>query len=121
MHARRECWGSEAIASLLNSALDGGEWLASCPGHFTRGESVQYQLGRKLEGPQIPYECFGKVENLLHMYFLFQTYIHNSQYKVKEATYFSCNKTYSWNITKEETKPANRCEISDLYNVTIQI
>ena len=115
------CWGSGDIASLLNSALDGGEWLASCPGRFTRGESAQYQFDRKRVGPQIPPESLWKVENLLHMYFLFQTYIHNLHYEVKEATYFSCNKIYSWNITKEETKPANRSEISDLYNVMIQI
>lgn len=113
--------GSEDTAPLLNFVLDGGEWLASCPGRFTRGESDQYQFDRKLGRTQIPFECFGKVENQLHMYFLFQSYIHNSQYKVKEATYFGCNKAYNWNITEEEIKPANRCETSDLYNVMIQI
>jgi len=81
----KACWGSEDTASFLKSALDGGEWVASLPGRFTRGESAQYQFDRKLGGGgQIPFECFGKVENLLHMYFLFQTYIRNSQYKVKK-------------------------------------
>jgi hypothetical protein len=32
-------WGSGGIAPLfLTSALDGGEWSASCPGRFTRRE-----------------------------------------------------------------------------------
>jgi hypothetical protein len=32
-------WGSGSIApSLLTSALDGGQWSASCPCHFTPGE-----------------------------------------------------------------------------------
>jgi len=31
-------WGSGSIAPLLTSALDVGEWLALCPGHFTPSE-----------------------------------------------------------------------------------
>jgi hypothetical protein len=35
-------WGSGGIAPIhsLTSALDGGEWSASCPGHFTPRETA---------------------------------------------------------------------------------
>jgi hypothetical protein len=34
-------WGCRGVAPpLLTSALDGGEWLASCPGRFIPGEIV---------------------------------------------------------------------------------
>jgi len=37
----------------LTSALDGGEWPASCPGHFTPQEkSPWYPLVKRLCGPQ---------------------------------------------------------------------
>jgi hypothetical protein len=37
----------------LTSALDGGEWSASRPGRFTRGEkSTPYSLDRRPDGPQ---------------------------------------------------------------------
>jgi len=37
----------------LTSALDGGEWSASHPGHFTpQGKSPWYPLDGKLGGPQ---------------------------------------------------------------------
>ena len=46
--------------------------------------SIRQEAGRRGRG-QIPSECFGKVENLLDKSFLFQTYIRNSQYKVKKC------------------------------------
>jgi hypothetical protein len=37
----------------LTSALDGGEWSASCPGRITyQGKSTWYALYRRLGGPQ---------------------------------------------------------------------
>jgi len=39
--------------SLTTSALDGGDWLASRPGHaLPRGKDPQYPLDRKPGGPQ---------------------------------------------------------------------
>jgi hypothetical protein len=32
--------GAEVYLHALNLALDGGEWCAPCPDHFTPGESV---------------------------------------------------------------------------------
>jgi len=39
-HIMKAYWGSGGIAPIhsLTSALDGGEWSASCPGHFTPRE-----------------------------------------------------------------------------------
>jgi hypothetical protein len=36
----------------LTSALDGGEWSASHPGHFPQGKTPWYPLDRRLGGPQ---------------------------------------------------------------------
>jgi len=48
-------WGSGHIAPhILDSALDGGEWSASCPGHFTSpppGKNPWYPLDKRLGGP----------------------------------------------------------------------
>jgi hypothetical protein len=45
--------GEWSIAPLfLTSALDGGEWSATCPCCFTPGGSPQYPLDRRLSGPQ---------------------------------------------------------------------
>jgi hypothetical protein len=41
-----------AVPPFLTSALDGGEWSASCPGHFTPGKEPQYPLDRRLVGPR---------------------------------------------------------------------
>jgi hypothetical protein len=39
----------------LTSALVGGEWSVSCPGHFILGERApQYPFDRKLSGPRKP-------------------------------------------------------------------
>jgi hypothetical protein len=44
--------GSGGIAP-LTLALDGGEWSASRPGHFTPGgKNPRYPLDRRLGGPQ---------------------------------------------------------------------
>ena len=36
----------------LTSALDGGGWLTSHPGHLTPGKELQDPLKRPLNGPQ---------------------------------------------------------------------
>jgi hypothetical protein len=44
---------------LVTSALDGGEWLASRPGRFTRrGKSQRYQLDRRVGGSQNWSGCY---------------------------------------------------------------
>jgi hypothetical protein len=48
-------WGSGCIAPRIffTSALDEGEWSASCPGRFTpQGKSSCYPLDRRLGGLQ---------------------------------------------------------------------
>jgi hypothetical protein len=40
------------VPLILDSALDGGEWLASRPGRFTQGKSRRYPLDRRLGGIQ---------------------------------------------------------------------
>jgi hypothetical protein len=53
--SHEDVWGNGGItAPFLILALDGGEWSASRPGHFTRGEGVppRYRLCRRLAGPQ---------------------------------------------------------------------
>jgi hypothetical protein len=48
-------WGERRYSSysFLTSALDGGEWSASRPGHtLPRGKDPLYPLCRRLDGPQ---------------------------------------------------------------------
>jgi hypothetical protein len=40
------------IHIFLTLTLAGGEWLASCPGALSSGESPWYALDRRLGGPQ---------------------------------------------------------------------
>jgi hypothetical protein len=40
------------IHVFLTSALVGREWSSSCPGRLTTEEKPQYQLERRLGGPQ---------------------------------------------------------------------
>jgi hypothetical protein len=48
-----DIWESEGMAPpFLISGLDGGEWLASSPGRFTRGKNHRYPLDRRMGGPQ---------------------------------------------------------------------
>jgi hypothetical protein len=50
----------------LTSALDGGEWWASCPGRFTpQGKSPLYPLEWRLGGPQSSSGCCGAQKNPL--------------------------------------------------------
>jgi hypothetical protein len=50
------CSGSESITPwFLNSALDGCEWSASCPGRITVRDRNCYLLNRALGGP---HNCF---------------------------------------------------------------
>jgi hypothetical protein len=44
----------------MTSAPDGGEWLTSCPGHFTTGKEPQYPLNRRLCGLQSLPKSFEK-------------------------------------------------------------
>jgi hypothetical protein len=46
--------------TFLTSALDEGEWSASCPGHFTLEKSPMYQLDRRMCRPQSQCECSGR-------------------------------------------------------------
>jgi len=43
------------VHEFLTSALDGGEWSASCSDHFIRGEIHRYTLTRRLCGLQSRY------------------------------------------------------------------
>jgi hypothetical protein len=46
-------WGVEVyLNEFLTSALDGGEWTASRPDHFTSMERTRYPLDRRLGGRQ---------------------------------------------------------------------
>jgi hypothetical protein len=59
-------WGSGGIAlRYLTSALDGGEWSASCPGRFTLGKFPRYPLDRRLGGPKSRPGRFGDEKDLL--------------------------------------------------------
>lgn len=50
--------------TFLTSAIGGSYWLTSCPSHFTPGEKPQYQLKRRLGGPQMWLRHFGKEKNV---------------------------------------------------------
>jgi hypothetical protein len=63
----KDVWGSGRIAlHILTSALDGGEWPASCPGRFTTGERVPIPIGEEAGGPQSRSRRGGEEENSLH-------------------------------------------------------
>jgi hypothetical protein len=48
----------------LTEAINGGEWSASRPGHFTpQGKSPWYPLARRLGGPQSHSGCYGEGKN----------------------------------------------------------
>jgi hypothetical protein len=49
--------------TFLTSALDGGEWSATCPVLFTPGDSPQYPLDRRLGGPESWSEHIDKEKN----------------------------------------------------------
>jgi hypothetical protein len=53
------------LHSVLTLALDGGEWLTSCPGCFTPRMEPQYPPNTTLGGPQSRSGRFGEEENLL--------------------------------------------------------
>jgi hypothetical protein len=48
----KTCESGGIAPQFLTSVLDGGEWSASRPGRFTKGESPRYSLDRRLGGPQ---------------------------------------------------------------------
>jgi hypothetical protein len=49
------------LGFLSGEVLDGGEWLASCPGHFTsRGRTPQCPLYRRLGGPRASLDAVEK-------------------------------------------------------------
>jgi hypothetical protein len=39
---------------------DGGEWLTSCPDHFTSGKELKYLLDRRLGGSESKTGCFAE-------------------------------------------------------------
>jgi hypothetical protein len=45
-------WVKVLLRAFLTSAQDGGEWSGSRPGRFYWGESPQYPLDRRLDGPK---------------------------------------------------------------------
>jgi hypothetical protein len=53
------------LHTLLTSALDEGEWSALRPCRFTREESPQYPLHRRLAGPQSQSGRGGEVKKIL--------------------------------------------------------
>ena len=56
----------EKLYAFLTSALDGGEWLASCPGRFTtRENALLYPFNRWLGGPQSRPQCFRHKNSLV--------------------------------------------------------
>jgi len=56
--------GIGRVGAFLTSALDGGEWLTSCPTHLTPGKEHQYQISSRLGGPQSCCGHFGEEINL---------------------------------------------------------
>jgi hypothetical protein len=51
--------------TFLSSALDGGEWSASCPGHFTpRGNCRRYPLDGMLGGLRAGLDAVEKINSL---------------------------------------------------------
>lgn len=65
VHATKAYRGSRGIAPLLTSALCGGEWSATCPGHFTPRKEPWYLLNRRLDGSQRCSGLFWRTQNLL--------------------------------------------------------
>jgi hypothetical protein len=51
-HHEDVCWSGDIVPPFLILALDGGEWSASRPGHFTPGERAPNPLDWWLGGPQ---------------------------------------------------------------------
>jgi hypothetical protein len=50
---------------VLTLALDGGEWSASCPWHFTLRETARYSMYRRLGGSQNQSGHYEEEKNLL--------------------------------------------------------
>jgi len=63
-HARKEYSGSVRVPPLTNSALDGGQWLASRPSWFNPGQ--RFPLHRRLGNRHNRSGRFGK-QNILHL------------------------------------------------------
>jgi hypothetical protein len=63
----------------LTSALDGGEWSASCPGPFTSKERAPgtHWVGCWV-GPRAVLDAVVKRKILLHIHTYIHTYIHTS-------------------------------------------
>jgi len=63
----QETWGLEKqLHTFLFPALHGGQWSASCHGHFTINErSLKYPVNRRLGGSQTQSGCFGEENYLL--------------------------------------------------------
>jgi hypothetical protein len=57
-----DVWGSEGqLQAFLTLVLDGDDWLALHPSHFTAGGKIPwYPLERRLGGPQSQSEHSGK-------------------------------------------------------------
>jgi len=61
-------------------ALDEGEWLISCPGHFTARKEPQYPLNMRLGGSRSWCGCF-------EVYILRQTINHRGNILSSQPTY----------------------------------
>jgi len=63
----QETWELEKqLHTLLFSALHGGQWSASCHGHFTTNErSLKYPVNKRLDGSQTQSGCFGEENYIL--------------------------------------------------------
>jgi hypothetical protein len=61
-HTIKKYWGVEVqIHTFLTSALDGGEWPASCPGYFIAGaRATQYSLEGRLGEPNAGLDMVAK-------------------------------------------------------------
>jgi hypothetical protein len=53
------------LHSFLKSVVGGGEWSIKCSGRFTPRKERQYQLKRRLDGPQSPSGRFWRREYVL--------------------------------------------------------
>jgi hypothetical protein len=73
-HAMKAYWGSRGIAPrFLISALDGGQWSASCHSRFTpQGKNPWYPLDTKVGGPQSRSGHGGEEKNSVSVKYFFR-------------------------------------------------
>jgi hypothetical protein len=64
MHCEEDTEDWSTVPSFLTLALDGSDWLASCPVALYLGKRPRYLLERRLSGFQGWSECYGEENNL---------------------------------------------------------